>query len=110
MRVVMAYGGVDGDDEMMMVAVVLVVVVEVAARGGGDRVDRVKRNLFGFGQKSMPEKFSGCGLVVAGGGGWPEEGGCRTWERREGECTNDGVAASFQQSQFHDHMLIFKIE
>ncbi|GJX54875.1 integrase, catalytic region, zinc finger, CCHC-type containing protein [Tanacetum coccineum] len=38
MRVVMAYGGVDGDDEMMMVAVVLVVVVEVAARGGGDRV------------------------------------------------------------------------
>ncbi|GKA20823.1 hypothetical protein Tco_0700812 [Tanacetum coccineum] len=33
-RVVMAYGGVDGDDEMMMVAVVLVVVVEVAARGG----------------------------------------------------------------------------
>ncbi|GJT06474.1 hypothetical protein Tco_0840936 [Tanacetum coccineum] len=27
MRVVMAYGGVDGDDEMMMVAVVLVVVI-----------------------------------------------------------------------------------
>ncbi|GJZ26560.1 putative reverse transcriptase domain-containing protein [Tanacetum coccineum] len=72
MRVVMAYGGVDGDDEMMMVAVVLVVVVEVAARGGGDRVDRVKRNLFGFSRKSPPEKFSGGGGVVValvGGGG-----------------------------------------
>ncbi|GKD61238.1 hypothetical protein Tco_1298747, partial [Tanacetum coccineum] len=76
MRVVMAYGGVDGDDEMMMVAVVLVVVVEVAARGGGDRVDRVKRNLFWI----RPEKSAGKFFRRRRrGGGWNPTagGGCR---------------------------------
>ncbi|GJR37401.1 hypothetical protein Tco_1213085 [Tanacetum coccineum] len=46
----------------------------VAVRGIEDRVDPVVRNLFGFGQKSLPEKFSGGGgdgrrwLRVASGG------------------------------------------
>nr|GFB45689.1 hypothetical protein [Tanacetum cinerariifolium] len=33
-----------------------------------DRVDRSKRNIFGFAGKSPPEKFFGGGDVVAGGG------------------------------------------
>ncbi|GKD57870.1 hypothetical protein Tco_1291257 [Tanacetum coccineum] len=40
----------------------------VAASGGGDRVDSVVRIIFGFGQKSPPEKFSG-------------GGGQKIWER-----------------------------
>nr|GEW76138.1 hypothetical protein [Tanacetum cinerariifolium] len=49
------------------------VVVAVAARGVGDRIDRLMGVLFGFAEKSPPEKFSGGGGVVAG---WPD-----SWER-----------------------------
>ncbi|GKB44762.1 hypothetical protein Tco_0889704 [Tanacetum coccineum] len=48
----------------------------VKESGSGDRVDPVKRNLFGVGRKSPPEKFSGGGATVVagsgGGGGWPD--------------------------------------
>ncbi|GJT95834.1 hypothetical protein Tco_1091352 [Tanacetum coccineum] len=45
----------------------------VVARDMGDQVDRVTRNLFGFGWKSLPEKFSG------GGGSSPEKMREREW-------------------------------
>ncbi|GJT65303.1 hypothetical protein Tco_1016783 [Tanacetum coccineum] len=42
----------------------------------GDRVNREMGNLFAFGRKSPPEKFSGGGATVVagsgGGGGWPD--------------------------------------
>ncbi|GKE58878.1 hypothetical protein Tco_1498063, partial [Tanacetum coccineum] len=55
------------------------VAAAVAAGGGGgktqmeeseydERVDRAKRNHFGLYRKTPPEKFSGGGDVVAGGG------------------------------------------
>nr|GEU73200.1 hypothetical protein [Tanacetum cinerariifolium] len=40
----------------------------VAASDIVDRIDRKVGNLFGFAGKSSPEKFSGGGGVVAGGG------------------------------------------
>nr|GEY98656.1 hypothetical protein [Tanacetum cinerariifolium] len=41
----------------------------------GDQIDRETRNLFGFAEKSPPEKFSGGGRAVAGwsAGGWGRE-------------------------------------
>ncbi|GKC52128.1 hypothetical protein Tco_1074873, partial [Tanacetum coccineum] len=47
----------------------------VEARGLGDRVDREMGNLFGFGRKSPPEKFSGGGGVVADGRRWGRAAG-----------------------------------
>nr|GEZ71385.1 hypothetical protein [Tanacetum cinerariifolium] len=40
----------------------------VGESGLKDRVDRKTGSLFGFAEKSPPEKFSGGGDVVAGGG------------------------------------------
>ncbi|GJZ18574.1 hypothetical protein Tco_0554697 [Tanacetum coccineum] len=76
-------GGSGGDDDVEVV----VTRWRMAASGLGDRIDRVTRSIFGFSRKSPPEKFSGGSDVVAGGGSWPEEGGCLTWERREGDRT-----------------------
>ncbi|GJY55574.1 reverse transcriptase domain-containing protein [Tanacetum coccineum] len=52
-------GGSGGDDDMEVV----VTRWRVTASGLGDRIDRAKRNIFGFGRKSPPEKFSGGGGV-----------------------------------------------
>nr|GFD33601.1 hypothetical protein [Tanacetum cinerariifolium] len=59
--------------------VVAAMMVAVAARDSGGkwrvvasdmmgRIDRSKRSIFGFAGKSPPKKFSGGGVVVAGGG------------------------------------------
>ncbi|GKF99468.1 hypothetical protein Tco_0298251, partial [Tanacetum coccineum] len=37
---------------------------------GGDRIDRRMGSLFGLRRKNPPEKFSGGGATVAGGGRW----------------------------------------
>nr|GFB71901.1 hypothetical protein [Tanacetum cinerariifolium] len=59
----------------------------VRESGVKDRVDRVIRTVFGFAEKRSPEKFSGGGGVVAGGG-WPGmvAGGRRLGEREGWEC------------------------
>ncbi|GJT13769.1 hypothetical protein Tco_0860811 [Tanacetum coccineum] len=49
----------------------------VEESGSEDRIDRVTRNVFGFGRKSPPENFSAGGggggqRLLAGGAGWPE--------------------------------------
>ncbi|GJS51970.1 hypothetical protein Tco_0625332 [Tanacetum coccineum] len=57
----------------------------VVARGASGVVDRVDRNdgeSFGLRRKNPPEKFSGGGGMVAGGG-WPVAGYLR--EREEGD-------------------------
>ncbi|GKF30623.1 hypothetical protein Tco_0100421, partial [Tanacetum coccineum] len=56
------------------------VVEAVEARGIVDRIDRVARNLFGFGRKSPPEKFSVDGGVVVAGIR-RLAGGRKSWER-----------------------------
>ncbi|GJW55444.1 hypothetical protein Tco_0099529, partial [Tanacetum coccineum] len=44
------------------------VMERVRESGSGDRVDRPTRSLFGLAGKIPPEKFSGGGATVAGGG------------------------------------------
>ncbi|GKF45765.1 hypothetical protein Tco_0135567 [Tanacetum coccineum] len=73
-------GGGDNDDDEDGGGVVVVGRKRgwETARGGewyGDRVDREMRIVFGFGQKSSPEKFSDGGVVVAGEGGGAAENG-----------------------------------
>ncbi|GKC01091.1 hypothetical protein Tco_0987227 [Tanacetum coccineum] len=50
-------GGDDGYDDDAMVMMMMGWRVEES--GSGDRIDRVTRVIFGFGQKSSPEKFFG---------------------------------------------------
>ncbi|GJX84124.1 hypothetical protein Tco_0333605 [Tanacetum coccineum] len=87
--------GVSDDDDMMMMMMMrwCVVVVSrwgaagggggvkwrVATSGSGDRVDPLRRNLFGFDRKIPPEKFSG------GGGRNPVGEGGRRWGGMRGE-------------------------
>ncbi|GKB76480.1 hypothetical protein Tco_0943375 [Tanacetum coccineum] len=75
-----AWDGDGGSGVMMVVelwwAAVGRQLEERVASDKGDRIDRFTRNIFGVGQKSPPENFSGDGGVVvagirrlAGGGG-----------------------------------------